>query len=87
MTEEPFDLAHWERLRSQVRARIAELLSVGPESITFTKNTTAGLGLVAAGLEAGFEAVPAVQDPVVVLLQTVLPLAVVVDEPEQVAGK
>src|ERR1700680_2663424 len=44
MTEEPFDLAHWERLRSQVRARIAELLSVGPESITFTKNTTAGLG-------------------------------------------
>src|SRR5438094_4798792 len=51
MTEEPFDLAHWERLRSQVRARIAELLSVGPESITFTKNTTAGLGLVAAGLD------------------------------------
>ena len=51
MTEEPFDLAHWERLRSQVRTRIAELLSVGPESITFTKNTTAGLGLVAAGLD------------------------------------
>jgi cysteine desulfurase / selenocysteine lyase len=51
MTEEPFDLAHWERLRSQVRARTAELLSVGPESITFTKNTTAGLGLVAAGLD------------------------------------
>jgi cysteine desulfurase/selenocysteine lyase len=51
MTEEPFDLSHWERLRSQVRARIAELLSVGAESITFTKNTTAGLGLVAAGLD------------------------------------
>jgi len=51
MTEEPFDLVHWERLRSQVRTRIAELLSVGPESITFTKNTTAGLGLVAAGLD------------------------------------
>jgi len=51
MTEEPFDLAHWERLRNQVRTRIAELLSVGPESITFTKNTTAGLGLVAAGLD------------------------------------
>src|ERR1700694_2804567 len=51
MTEEPFDLAHWERLRAQVRTRIAELLSVGPESITFTKNTTAGLGLVAAGLD------------------------------------
>src|SRR5207245_9659024 len=51
MTEEPFDLAHWERLRSQVRTRIAELLSVGAESITFTKNTTAGLGLVAAGLD------------------------------------
>jgi selenocysteine lyase/cysteine desulfurase len=51
MTEEPFDLAHWERLRSQVRTRIAELLSVGRESIAFTKNTTAGLGLVAAGLD------------------------------------
>jgi cysteine desulfurase / selenocysteine lyase len=51
MTEEPFDLSHWERLRAQVRARIAELLSVGAESITFTKNTTAGLGLVAAGLD------------------------------------
>jgi selenocysteine lyase/cysteine desulfurase len=51
MTEEPFDLSHWERLRSQVRTRIAEFLSVGAESITFTKNTTAGLGLVAAGLD------------------------------------
>src|ERR1700687_1180972 len=51
MTEEPFDLAHWELLRGQVRARIAELLSVGPESINFTKNTTAGLGVVAGGLD------------------------------------
>ena len=51
MAEEPFDLSHWERLRSQVRTRIAELLSVGAESITFTKNTTAGLALVAAGLD------------------------------------
>lgn len=51
MTEEPFDLVHWERLRNQVRARIAELLSVRADSITFTKNTTAGLGLVAAGLD------------------------------------
>ena len=51
MTEEPFDLAHWERFRSQVRGRLAELLSVGPESIAFTKNTTSGLGLVAAGLD------------------------------------
>jgi cysteine desulfurase / selenocysteine lyase len=51
LTEEPFDLAHWERLRGQVRGRVAELLSVGAESITFTKNTTAGLGLVAAGLD------------------------------------
>ena len=50
-TDEPFDLAHWERFRSQVRARVAELLSVGPESIAFTKNTTSGLGLVAAGLD------------------------------------
>src|SRR5207244_13515161 len=38
LTEEPFDLAHWERFRSQVRGRIAELLAVGPESIAFTKN-------------------------------------------------
>src|SRR6202165_2321137 len=53
MTEEPFDLAHWARFRSQVRGRVAELLAVGPESITFTKNTTAGLGLVAAGLRWG----------------------------------
>jgi selenocysteine lyase/cysteine desulfurase len=51
MTEEPFDLAHWERFRTQVRSRLAELLSVGVESITFTKNTTSGLGMVAAGLD------------------------------------
>src|SRR6266550_2121975 len=51
LTEEPFELAHWERFRSQVRGRIAELLAVGPESIAFTKNTTSGLGLVAAGLD------------------------------------
>jgi selenocysteine lyase/cysteine desulfurase len=51
MSEEPFDLSHWERLYSQVRTRIGDLLSVGPGSITFTKNTTAGLGLVAAGLD------------------------------------
>ena len=51
MTEEPFELAHWQRLLGQVRGRVAELLSVGPESIAFTKNTTTGLGLVAAGLD------------------------------------
>src|SRR5437660_7411508 len=51
LTEEPFDLAHWERFRSQVRGRIAEVLAVGPESIAFTKNTTSGLGLVAVGLD------------------------------------
>jgi len=49
--EEPFELAHWERLRTQVRARVGELLSTGAESITFIKNTTTGLGLVAAGLD------------------------------------
>src|SRR5260370_20846237 len=49
MTEEPFDLTHWERLLGQVRSRVAELLSVGPESIAFTKNTTTGPGLVRAG--------------------------------------
>jgi len=49
--EEPFDQAHWERLRGQVRSRVAELISAGAESITFVKNTTAGLGLVAAGLD------------------------------------
>ena len=51
MTEEPFELEHWQRLLGQVRGRVAELLSVGPESIAFTKNTTTGLGLVAAGLD------------------------------------
>lgn len=51
MTEEPFEPAHWQRLLGQVRGRVAELLSVGPESIAFTKNTTTGLGLVAAGLD------------------------------------
>src|SRR2546421_4448761 len=49
--EEPFDPAHWERLKAQVRSRIAELVSTGPESIAFIKNTTSGLGLVAAGLD------------------------------------
>lgn len=50
-SEEPFDVAHWEKLRAQVRSRIAELLQVRPESIAFIKNTTSGLGLVAAGLD------------------------------------
>src|SRR5438270_14003151 len=50
-SEEPFDLDHWERLRSQVRARLAELFSTRPESITFIKNTTTGLGMMAAGLD------------------------------------
>ena len=50
-SEEPFDLPHWERLRAQVRSRIAELVHAGPESIAFVKNTTSGLGLVAAGLD------------------------------------
>ena len=50
-SEEPFELAHWERIRAQVRVRVGELLSVGPQFITFTRNTTAGLGLVAAGLD------------------------------------
>src|ERR1700716_1784701 len=48
MSEEPFDLSHWERLYSQVRTRIGELLSVGPGPITFTKNTVCGRALVAA---------------------------------------
>jgi selenocysteine lyase/cysteine desulfurase len=50
-SEEPFELEHWERLRSQVRSRIAELLSTGAESISFIKNTTSGLGMVATGLD------------------------------------
>jgi selenocysteine lyase/cysteine desulfurase len=50
-SEEPFDLDHWERLRIQVRARIAELVGAHAEAIAFTKNTTSGLGLVAAGLD------------------------------------
>lgn len=50
-SEEPLDLTHWERLRGQVRGRVAELVSAGPEAIAFIKNTTSGLGLVAAGLD------------------------------------
>lgn len=50
-SEEPFDLGHWERLKGQVRSRLGELVSSKPESIAFTKSTTAGLGLVAAGLD------------------------------------
>lgn len=50
-SEEPFELAHWERLKTQVRGRIAELVSAKPDSIAFIKNTTTGLGLVAAGLD------------------------------------
>jgi selenocysteine lyase/cysteine desulfurase len=50
-SEEPFEMAHWERLRTQVRSRVGELVSVAPERITFVKNTTSGLGLVAAGLD------------------------------------
>ena len=50
-SEEPFELAHWERLRAQVRSRVGELVSAPPDRITFVKNTTAGLGLVAAGLD------------------------------------
>src|SRR5260370_42125298 len=51
MTEEPFDLTHWERLLGQERSRVEELLSVGPASIAITENTTTGLGLVAARLD------------------------------------
>src|SRR5213082_63748 len=50
-SEEPFDREHWERLRGQVRNRVAELVVTRAESITFIKNTTTGLGLVAAGLD------------------------------------
>ena len=50
-SEEPFDREHWERLRGQVRNRVAELVMARAESITFIKNTTTGLGLVAAGLD------------------------------------
>ena len=49
--EEPFEREHWERLRGQVRNRVAELVATRPESVTFIKNTTTGLGLVAAGLD------------------------------------
>jgi cysteine desulfurase / selenocysteine lyase len=50
-TEEPFERDHWHRLQNQVRTRVGELVSVGAESITFVKNTTSGLGMVAAGLD------------------------------------
>src|SRR3989440_11481499 len=50
-SEEPFEREHWERLRGQVRNRVAELVATKPESTAFIKNTTTGLGLVAAGLD------------------------------------
>jgi cysteine desulfurase / selenocysteine lyase len=50
-TEEPLDRLQWERLRSQVRSRVAELFKAAPETIAFVKNTTTGLSLVAAGLD------------------------------------
>lgn len=50
-SEEPFDRVHWERLKTQVRGRTAELVSARSDSITFIKNTTTGLGVVAAGLD------------------------------------
>src|SRR5919202_6740707 len=49
--EEPFDIEYWERLRTQTRSRVAELIYSGPESIAFVRNTTSGLGLVAGGLD------------------------------------
>ena len=51
LSEEPFDHEYWERLKSQVRGRVAELIGVGPESVAFIKNTSSGLGMVAAGLD------------------------------------
>jgi selenocysteine lyase/cysteine desulfurase len=50
-SEEPFELTHWERLKSQVRTRTAQLLSTSADRIAFVKNTTTGLGMVAAGLD------------------------------------
>ena len=49
--EEPFDEAHWWKLREQVRALVGQLLRVRPETCLFTQNTTTGLSLVAAGLD------------------------------------
>lgn len=50
-SEEPFDLAHWEKLHSQVRSRVAQLIGAPTEAIAFIKNTSGGLGMVAAGLD------------------------------------
>jgi selenocysteine lyase/cysteine desulfurase len=50
-SEEPLDVAHWDRLKNQVRSRAAELVATSPERIAFIKNTTTGLGMVAAGLD------------------------------------
>ena len=51
LAEEPFDRAHWLRLREQARAQVAQLIDVPSESIAFVRNTTDGLGLVACGLQ------------------------------------
>lgn len=49
--EEPFDEAHWWKLREQVRSLVGQLLRVRPETCAFTQNTTVGLARVAAGLD------------------------------------
>lgn len=49
--EEPFDEAHWWKLREQVRGLVGQLLQVRPETCSFTHSTTAGLSLVAGGLD------------------------------------
>jgi selenocysteine lyase/cysteine desulfurase len=49
--EEPFDEAQWWKRREQVRALVGQLLGVRPETCAFTHSTTAGLAMVAAGLD------------------------------------
>ena len=51
LQREPNDAGAWEGERERVRARVASLVGTGAERVTFTRNTTSGLALVAAGLD------------------------------------
>ncbi|HYM50003.1 MAG TPA: aminotransferase class V-fold PLP-dependent enzyme, partial [Candidatus Limnocylindrales bacterium] len=48
---EPNDPDAWEAERRRIRAQLGALIRTAPARITFTRNTTSGLAIVAAGLD------------------------------------
>jgi cysteine desulfurase / selenocysteine lyase len=48
---EPNDHHVWEGERERIRAQVAQLYGTLPGRVTFTRNTTSGLAMVAAGLD------------------------------------